>query len=69
MPDQKLSLSVEFTYKELHQIVNALEMQAEFNKKRRQECKLLGLNPESINYWNDEYKLCNDIINRLNTLI
>lgn len=69
MHDQNLPLTVDFSYKELHQIVHALEMQAEFNKKRRQECKLLGSEPESINYWNNEYKLCNDIINRLNTLV
>jgi hypothetical protein len=67
MQNQNLPQTLEITFKDLPIIIHALEKEADYCKKRRQECKLLGSEPESINYWNSQYKLCIDIVNRLNT--
>lgn len=67
MQHQNLPPTLEITYKDLPIIIHALEKESEYCKKRKNECKLLGSEAESINYWNNQYKLCADIISRLNT--
>ncbi len=65
MQNQNLPQTLDLTSKDLPLILHSLQREKDYCEKRRQECKFLGSDQESINYWNNQFKQCMDIINRL----